>query len=248
MDVVTSTITTNNELLVEECNVECKDISYKRQFQTCDIEGYLYRLERRYVYRFIKRVFDIVFSGFVLVFFSWLYLLTAIAIKIDDPEGPVIFIQDRVGKNGKIFKMYKFRSMYADAEDRLAELKKYNEKDGPAFKMKNDPRITPVGKFIRKTSIDEMPQFVNVLKGDISIVGPRPALPDEVEQYTNYQKYRIAVKPGITCYWQTRRNRDNITFDEWVDLDILYIKQAGLWSDIKLILQTIGVVLTAQGT
>ena len=205
------------------------------------------RLNYRWGYRFVKRLFDIVFSLLLLVLFSWLFVIVAIAIKIDDPKGPIIFKQRRVTKNGREFKMYKFRSMCVDAEARLEELRKSNEKTGPVFKMKDDPRITRVGKVIRKMSIDEFPQFLNVLKGDLSIVGPRPALPKEVAAYTPYQRQRLLVKAGITCYWQTRHNRDAITFDEWVDLDLLYIKQCSVWSDFKLIIQTVGVVLTAQG-
>lgn len=205
------------------------------------------RLRHRWVYRFVKRLFDIVFSLLVLVLFSWLFAIVAIAIKIDDPKGPIIFKQRRVTKNGREFKMYKFRSMCVDAEARLEELRKANEKTGPVFKMRNDPRITRVGKIIRKMSIDELPQFVNVLKGDLSVVGPRPALPKEVATYTPYQRQRLLVKAGITCYWQTRNNRDAITFDEWVDLDLLYVKQCSVLSDFKLVVQTVGVVLTAQG-
>ena len=199
-------------------------------------------------YRVFKRAFDIVFSAAVLVCLSWLYVLVAIAIKVDDPAGPVFFTQERVGRDGKRFRMWKFRSMCADAESKLADLQAQNEKDGPVFKIAEDPRITRVGHFIRKTSIDELPQFFNVLLGHISIVGPRPALPREVALYTPRQRQRLLVKPGITCYWQTRRNRDAISFDEWVELDLLYIKQCSTWADFKLIVQTVGVVLTAQGS
>lgn len=205
------------------------------------------RLRTRYAYRFIKRFFDIAFSLFVIIGFSWLFLIIAIAIKIDDPKGPVIFKQKRVTKDGREFNMYKFRSMCADAEERLAELKEFNEKTGPVFKMHDDPRITRVGRLTRRLSLDELPQFINVLRADMSIVGPRPALPAEVATYDDYQRQRLLVKPGLTCYWQTRRNRDSITFDEWVDLDLLYIKKCSVWSDLKLIVQTVGVVLTAQG-
>jgi exopolysaccharide biosynthesis polyprenyl glycosylphosphotransferase len=204
------------------------------------------KLETRYGYRFVKRAFDIAFSLLVIILFGWVYIITAIAIKRDS-EGPVLFNQERIGKDGRPFKMYKFRSMYTDAEDRLESLRDLNEKDGPVFKIKDDPRITHVGHFIRKTSIDELPQFFNVLKGDMSIVGPRPALAREVCQYTPYQHQRLLIKPGITCYWQTRRNRDDISFDEWVGLDLLYIKKCSAWADFKLIVQTVGVVLTAQG-
>lgn len=202
----------------------------------------------RWAYRLVKRAFDVAFSAFVLVGFSWLFLIVAVAIKIDDPKGPVFFAQERVGRDGKTFRMYKFRSMCADAEQRLAELRDLNEKDGPVFKIANDPRITRVGRVIRKLSIDELPQFINVLVGDMSVVGPRPALPTEVEEYTPRQAQRLSVRGGLTCYWQTRRNRDSISFDEWVDLDLLYIKQCSVWADVKLIVQTVGVVLTAQGS
>lgn len=198
-------------------------------------------------YRFAKRAFDIAFSAAVLVLFSWLFLLIAVVIKVDDPKGPVLFKQKRVSGKGEFF-MYKFRSMCVDAEERLPELRALNEKTGPVFKIAEDPRITRVGKWLRKLSLDELPQFVNVLKGDMSIVGPRPALPNEVATYTDHQRKRLLVKPGITCYWQTRRNRDSITFDEWIDLDLQYVKQCSIWADVKLVIQTVGVVLTAQGS
>lgn len=196
---------------------------------------------------YVKRALDVVFSLTVLVLFCWLYLIVAIAVKVDDPSGPVFFKQRRVGKDGRPFVMWKFRSMYADAEQQLEGLQKLNEKDGPVFKIKDDPRITRVGHFIRKTSIDEMPQFLNVLKGDMSVVGPRPALPKEVAEYTPYQRERLLVKPGLTCYWQTQHNRDDISFDEWVDLDLLYVRQCSLRVDVGLVVRTVGVVLTAQG-
>ncbi len=224
------------------------DASQTRDHAILDLEAVqaAQRLASRYGYRVAKRLFDIMFSLLVLVLLSWVYAAVAIAIKRDS-EGPVFFKQERVGKDGKTFKMYKFRSMYVDAEERLKDLQDLNEKDGPVFKIKDDPRITRVGHFIRKTSIDELPQFINVLKGDMSIVGPRPALPREVRQYTPYQRQRLLVKPGITCFWQTRRNRDDISFDEWVGLDLLYIKKCSVLTDLKLIIQTVGVVLTAQG-
>ena len=202
----------------------------------------------RCAYRLFKRAFDVAFSLFILVGFSWLFALTAAAVKIDDPRGPVFFGQDRVGRDGKRFRMWKFRSMCADAEDRLADLQAKNEKDGPVFKMADDPRVTRVGRIIRKTSIDELPQFLNVLLGQMSVVGPRPALPKEAATYTERQGQRLLVKPGMTCYWQTRRNRDAISFAEWVELDLLYIKKCSVWTDVKLVIQTIGVVLTAQGS
>ena len=202
----------------------------------------------RIAYRFVKRVFDFVLSAAVVVLLSWLFVIIAIVIKVDDPKGPVFFKQKRVGKNGSEFEMLKFRSMGVDAEEKLADLKELNEKTGPVFKIAEDPRITRVGKWLRKLSLDELPQFINVLRSDMSVVGPRPALPNEVATYNDYQRQRLLVKPGMTCYWQTRRNRDSITFDEWVDLDLLYIKKRSIWSDFKLIVQTVGVVLTAQGS
>ena len=159
----------------------------------------------------------------------------------------MFFRQERVGKNGRTFYMYKFRSMCVDAEEKLAELKVLNEKTGPVFKMRDDPRVTHVGKWLRKLSLDELPQFVNVLLGDMSVVGPRPALPVEAATYDAYQAQRLLVKPGLTCYWQAHRNRDAVTFDEWVDLDLLYIEKCSVWNDLKLVIQTVGVVLTAQG-
>ncbi len=202
----------------------------------------------RWFYRGAKRSFDIVFSAAILVLFCWLYAIIAIIIKVDDPRGPVIFKQERVGKNGDRFMMWKFRSMRVNAEAQLDDLVMLNEKTGPVFKISRDPRITRAGRWLRKLSLDELPQFVNVLGGKISIVGPRPSLPREVALYSERQKQRLLVKPGITCYWQTRMDRDRITFDEWVDLDLLYIKQCGIWADIRQILKTVFVVLTAQGS
>jgi lipopolysaccharide/colanic/teichoic acid biosynthesis glycosyltransferase len=152
-----------------------------------------------------------------------------------------------VGKNGKPFRMYKFRSMHVDAEQQIDKLMPLNEKTGPVFKIKNDPRVTRVGRVIRKFSLDELPQFFNVLTSEISIVGPRPGLPREAAVYTERQKQRLLVKPGITCFWQTRLDRDTISFDEWVNLDLLYIKKCSTWTDVKQVIKTVFVVLTAQG-
>lgn len=202
-------------------------------------EGPVTGIEGRLAYRFAKRAFDVAFC--------WLFAIIAALIKADDPKGPVLFKQQRVGKDGETFQMYKFRSMCVDAEERLAELRELNEKTGPVFKMAEDPRVTRVGRWLRKLSLDELPQFINVLVGDMTTVGPRPALPAEVATYSDYQRQRLLVKPGMTCYWQTRRNRDSITFDEWVELDLLYIRKCSVWVDVKLVIQTVGVVLTAQG-
>lgn len=194
------------------------------------------------VYLFPKRLIDIIGASLGLILASPIMLIVAILIKLEDPKGPIFFSQVRNGAYPTTFKMYKFRSMYIDAEERLQELMHLNEQSGPAFKIKDDPRITKVGKFIRKMSLDELPQLFNVLKGDMSLVGPRPAIPREVEQYTAYQKQRLFVKPGLTCIWQVS-GRNNIGFDEWVELDIEYIKTRNLWIDIKLILLTIPAML-----
>ena len=194
------------------------------------------------IYLTLKRLMDIVGASLGLLIASPIMLIVAILIKLEDPKGPIFFSQIRNGAYPMTFKMYKFRSMYIDAEERLQDLMHLNEQSGPAFKIKDDPRITKIGKFIRKTSLDELPQLFNVLKGDMSLVGPRPAIPREVEQYTAYQKQRLFVKPGLTCIWQVS-GRNNIEFDQWVELDIEYIKTRSLWLDIKLILLTIPALL-----
>lgn len=193
------------------------------------------------IYLFFKRAMDIVGSAIGLILLSPLFILVALAIKVEDPKGKVFFAQKRCGKNNKPFQMYKFRSMVSNAEELLEELMEQNEMDGPVFKIKEDPRITRVGKFIRKTSIDELPQLFNILTGDMSIVGPRPAIPHEVAKYNDYQKQRLLVKPGLTCIWQVS-GRNSIGFDEWIDMDLEYIEKRNLWMDIKLIFKTVGVL------
>ena len=188
-----------------------------------------------------KRIIDIIGSLAGLIFLSPLFLIVAILIKLEDPKGKVFFSQERNGKYPGTFKMYKFRSMVHNAEELLEKLKDQNEQTGPVFKMKDDPRITRVGKFIRKTSIDELPQLFNVLRGDMSLVGPRPPIPREVEQYTTYQMQRLGVKPGLTCLWQVG-GRNSVDFDGWVELDIEYIQKRSLWLDIKLIIKTVFVL------
>ena len=175
-------------------------------------------------------------------------LIISLLIVIDDPKGGPIFTPTRVGRDGKEFQFHKFRSMCVDAEDKLDELMELNEKDGPAFKIKDDPRVTRVGRFIRKTSIDELPQLFNILKGEMSFVGPRPALPREVKTYTDYQRQRLYVQPGLTCYWQMQPYRDSISFDDWMDLDIRYIKERSFWVDWKIIFKTVGSVLHCNGS
>lgn len=192
------------------------------------------------IYLFFKRAIDIIFSILGMIVLSPLMFIVGVLIKLES-KGPVFFGQNRVGLNGQQFKMYKFRSMVVNAEDLLEKLHDKNEMSGPMFKMKDDPRITKVGRFIRKTSIDELPQLYNVLIGEMSLVGPRPNLPKEVIQFSEAQKQKLIVKPGITCYWQVM-GRNNIDFERWVELDIKYIKERNFWLDMKLILKTFTVL------
>jgi len=171
--------------------------------------------------------------------------VVAIIIKLTS-RGPVIFRQVRVGRGGRYFTCYKFRSMCADAEDKKQTLMHLNEVDGPVFKMKHDPRVTPVGAFILKYSIDEFPQFFNVLKGDMSIVGPRPPIPAEVENYTARERGRLAVHPGLTCLWQIS-GRSTVSFERWVELDLMYIDDMSFFNDLGIILKTVPAVLTGSG-
>ncbi|WP_091023224.1 sugar transferase [Bacillus sp. UNCCL81] len=198
-------------------------------------------VEKRRIYLITKRLMDLIGAILGLLLLLPVFIVVAIFIKLEDPKGPVFFYQTRVGKNGKEFKMYKFRSMVTDAEERLKELLKYNEVSGAMFKMKDDPRITNIGRFIRKTSIDELPQFINVLLGDMSLVGPRPPLPREVDEYTDYDKQRLLVTPGCTGLWQVSA-RNSVGFDEMVQLDLTYINNRSIIYDIKVILKTIGVL------
>ena len=199
------------------------------------------------IYLVGRRVQDIVFSILAMIVLSPIMLITMIAILIDDPSGSPIYRQQRCGRDGKRFAMFKFRSMHMGAEARLNDLLKDNERDGPAFKMKEDPRITRVGRFIRKTRLDELPQLWNVLIGEMSIVGPRPPLPREVVKYTKFQKQRLCIRPGITCYWQIQPNRHAVPFEEWVRLDLKYIRERSFWVDWKIILKTFKVVISKQG-
>jgi exopolysaccharide biosynthesis polyprenyl glycosylphosphotransferase len=192
-----------------------------------------------------KRAIDLVLSAAALLVLSPLLLATAIAIKLDSP-GPVLFRQRRMGVNGREFMLLKFRSMYRDAEARLEALLARNEASGPVFKIRDDPRVTRVGRFIRRTSIDELPQFWNVLSGEMSIVGPRPPIPSEVEKYQRRHLRRLSVKPGITCTWQVS-GRSSIGFDRWMELDLHYIDNWSLWQDVKILARTIPAVLTGRG-
>lgn len=202
--------------------------------------------EPKPVYDVCKRIFDIVMCSFALIVLSPVFLGVAIAIKLED-GGKVIYKQTRLTKGGKEFGMYKFRSMIPNADQLVDSLMDQNEVDGPAFKITDDPRITKVGTFIRKTSIDELPQLVNILKGEMSIIGPRPPLPREVAQYTPYQMHRLDVITGLACYHEVEGRSDCKNFDEWVEQDLRYIRERSMLTDIKIIFRTIKVVLTGSG-
>ncbi|MFD1952815.1 sugar transferase [Paenibacillus thailandensis] len=191
-----------------------------------------------YFYLAIKRTMDVVLSIIGLLLLSPVFIIVAIIIKMEDPKGSVFFYQTRIGKNEIPFRMYKFRSMVSNAEELLEGLLDKNEISGAMFKMKEDPRITRVGKFIRKTSIDELPQLWNVIRGDMSLVGPRPALPREVMNYTSYDKLRLTVTPGCTGLWQIS-GRNQLSFSQMVDLDLKYISQRSLIVDVEIIIKTI---------
>lgn len=195
----------------------------------------------------VRRLQDIVLSAAALVILLPLMLLVALLIVLDDPSGSPIYVQERVGRDGKKFRFYKFRSMCKDAENQLPELLDNNEMDGPVFKIKADPRITRVGRVIRRISVDELPQLFNVLRGDMSIVGPRPALPREVEQYTAYQRQRLYVQPGLTCYWQVQPHRNDLPFDQWLQLDLKYIRERSFLVDWKIIFGTFRAIIHMEG-
>jgi len=193
-----------------------------------------------------KRIFDVTIALTALLLLSPVLALVALWIRLDSP-GKVIFVQHRVGKAGQLFKMYKFRSMYIDAEQRQAELMADNEmQEGVLFKMKQDPRITRSGRFLRKFSIDELPQLWNVVKGDMALVGPRPPLPSEVAQYTTYHYQRLSVTPGLTCLWQIS-GRSELSFAQQVELDLAYITRQSFWFDFVLLFKTLPAVLKAKG-
>ena len=209
-----------------------------------DIRAAVHAQQRYLRYR---RVQDVVLSVGALVVLFPVLLLIALIIVLDDPHSGPIFTQVRVGENGREFKFYKFRTMVKNAEEKLGELLSANEMEGPAFKIRRDPRITRVGRFLRKSGLDELPQLYNILRGDMSFVGPRPPLPREVEEYTDYQYQRLSVQPGLTCYWQIQPHRNDMPFDEWVELDLKYIRERSFWVDWKIILGTFRAVLYGSG-
>lgn len=198
-------------------------------------------------YWFWRRLQDVVLSLLALAILWLPMLLVALIIVIDSPGASPFYVQTRIGRDGKPFRFYKFRSMRPNAEAELDALLPYNEMSGPVFKIKDDPRITRFGRFIRRSSIDELPQLVNILKGEMSIVGPRPGTPREVEQYDDYARQRLIVTPGLSCYWQIQPNRNDLSFEEWVELDIKYIRERSFLTDWKIIFATFGAVLGMNG-
>jgi exopolysaccharide biosynthesis polyprenyl glycosylphosphotransferase len=231
------------KIIPELFELVTSSVSFDQAFDYPCIE--IVRTPLRGINWLMKRVADFVLSALGIVLISPLLVLIAIWIKLDS-KGPVIIKQKRIGKNGAPFYMLKFRSMVANAEELKAALAHQNEAIGPVFKMKNDPRVTRVGRFIRKYSLDELPQLFNVLFGQMSLIGPRPPLPNEVEQYTDYQWRRFDVRPGITGLWQVS-GRSDLPFDEWVKLDIYYIERWSLSLEFKILLKTIPVVLKGEG-
>ena len=219
-----------------------KGLFIMREIENLEKKEFVYK--KKLFYSFIKRAFDIFASGMFLLLFGWFILIMVIIKWFEDFHNP-IYTSIRVGKNGKLIKFHKIRSMCPNAEAMKADLiaKGMNEADGPAFKMKNDPRITKFGKFLRKTSIDELPQIWDIFVGRISIVGPRSPLPDEVKEYTEYQLHRLDVKGGLLCLWQIEHNRNQLSFDEWIDLDLKYIQKRSIWLDLKIIFKGAWMVL-----
>lgn len=205
------------------------------------------KINNKNCYKLLKRIIDIVCSllGIIVLFLP--LVVISIIIIVDSPGESPIFIQERIGKNGKSFRIYKLRSMIPNAEKKLEALLEKNEMDGPAFKMVDDPRITKFGRIIRKTSIDELPQLLNILKGEMSLVGPRPPLPREVEMYSEKHLQRLTVTPGLTCYWQIMPERYKVSFKEWMMLDLKYISEQSFITDVKILIKTIGTMLRMEG-
>ena len=226
------------------------DTLLKEKHQSTPVRTWLDKeevLRKKKSYWHFRRTQDILLSGLALLVLWPVIAIFALIIWIESPGASPIFVQDRVGYNGKVFRFYKLRSMIPNAEAKLVELLNKNEMQGPAFKIKEDPRITKVGRIIRKTSIDELPQLWNILKGDMSIVGPRPPLPREVAQYDEYQMQRLYITPGLTCYWQIQPHRNDLSFDEWVELDLKYMQERSFGTDWKIILGTFAAVFGMNG-
>ena len=234
--VAEETVTENSEAQ----NTEIDNIEENTESKKSDAD-FVYKPRKGFAYgcyRFVKRTFDIISSGLVIIVLSWFILLCLLIKWLEDFHSPV-YVSTRVGKNGKEFKILKIRTMVPNAEEMKQQLidAGLNEADPPAFKMKNDPRITKVGKFYRKFSIDELLQLFNIFNGTMSVVGPRPPLPDEVKQYTERQMHRLDVKGGLLCLWQIQKNRNSLSFDEWVNLDLKYITKQSMWLDFKIIVK-----------
>lgn len=221
------------ELKTARCNHSSRD----NQSENRKLKGYL----------FVKRAADLLLGVLGLIVLFLPMVITALVVWIDSPGASPLFVQKRVGFQGKPFFMYKLRSMVPHAEKLQAQMLSYNEMTGPAFKMKEDPRITRVGRFLRKSYIDELPQLWNVVRGEMSLVGPRPPLPAEVEKYTPLEMQRLSIKPGMTCYWQTQEKRYECTFEEWMELDLRYMKERSIKTDCMILLKTIVSVLKMQG-
>lgn len=226
------------EIRMALTGLKLNDRGYEDEGILKESERDIERVGHRSVYLLVKRLTDILLSVFGLIILSPMFLVVSVLIKLDDPKGEVLFRQTRVGENGKEFVMYKFRSMIPDAELLMDQLLDLNDTSGLMFKIKEDPRITKIGRLIRKTSIDELPQLCNVLKGDMSLVGPRPPLPREVRAYSDYDRQRLVVRPGCTGPWQVS-GRSSIGFDQMVELDLYYINHRSFAMDIKLILKTV---------
>ncbi len=205
------------------------------------------QVAKKPVYAVCKRVADILLAILALILLLIPILVVALIIVIDSPGASPIYVQERVGKNGRKFRFYKFRTMVPNADQLLESLLDQNEMQGPVFKIKNDPRITRVGRFIRTSSIDELPQLWNILRGDMSFVGPRPPLPREVAQYTPEQHQRLSIIPGLTCYWQIQPSRNSLSFEEWLALDFKYISERSFWTDIKILFKTVRAVCGLEG-
>lgn len=227
-------------IILAETTISTKvveNIEVDTQAKNSDFVKEKVKFKEKKGYETVKRVFDVVASLLALIAFSWVFLIAIIAVIVTDPGNP-FFVQDRVGKNGKVFKMYKFRSMYKNAEEKRDELLEQNEVDGPIFKIEDDPRITKVGKILRKTSIDELPQLINILKGEMSVIGPRPFIPLEQAELPDE---RLLVKPGLSCYWQIG-GKHKLTMDEQIALDYKYIEERSIAVDLKIIFKTFAVI------
>lgn len=222
---------------------ELREVAYEQDSAMEVVETPEIKESRAYI--IVKRFMDIVAALLLFILFLPIIPVVAILIKLDSP-GPVLFRQKRIGKNGKEFDFYKFRSMIDDAEEVIGTLRPLSTDNGPIFKLKNDPRVTPVGRFLRRSSLDELPQLINVLKGEMSVVGPRPNLPSEVSHYLSWQKRRLDVTPGITCFWQIA-GRSHIGFQEWMRLDLEYIRKRSVMTDLKIMIMTIPAVIARKG-